>query len=254
MRLSTISLAALALAPSALAHPDNIRRYVLPREERESNSTCKYASKSHIYDIWATSGGDFYRNFRECQKSTISDSGANRKYSDEQIDWDVMFTHPLSGHYSNLTQFFVNGLLRLANAFDGGFSFDLVNIIGGCDDPWSVEEILIQGTLYSGLKCDEVVVWATRWDETPRVVQARTYVDSRFTTDAILQNEASTNSSWRDVRTGYIPGPGGFPNISKEWGFTNADDAPPLTSTTPVVTKPYSNLNLPTGGSYTTHL
>ena len=77
MRFSTVSLAALALATSALAHPDNLKRYVLPREESESNKTCKYASKSKIYDVWTHSGGDFYRNFRECQQSTGADSGAN---------------------------------------------------------------------------------------------------------------------------------------------------------------------------------
>lgn len=147
-------------------------------------------------------------------------SARAERIADEEIDWDIMFAQPLSGHYGNLTLFIVNGLLRLANTFDGPFNFTLVNIIGGCNDAWSVQETLIQANLKNGLRCDEVVVWATRWDpDDKRVRQVRTYVDSGWTTTAILGNEASTNASWRDTRTDFIPGPYGMPNLTEILGF-----------------------------------
>lgn len=96
---------------------------------------------------------------------------------------------------------------------------------------------------------DEVTVWNTRWDaQTKRVRQARTYVDSWLTTFAFLDNEDATNSTWRNVRTDFIPGQYGMPNFTEVLGFPdgNSDDAPPLTSSYTITTKPFTNLNLPT--------
>lgn len=68
MRLA-IPIAILAFAAtSSVAHPSDLtKRYVVPREEWTND--CKYVSKNFIYDLWHTSDGDFYRHFREYDKS-----------------------------------------------------------------------------------------------------------------------------------------------------------------------------------------
>ncbi|OCK73126.1 hypothetical protein K432DRAFT_430741 [Lepidopterella palustris CBS 459.81] len=202
----TTVLPALSLAISALAAVPGNMRSKVVCRD-EWETNCTYVSKGQIYDIWnGPGGGDFYRNFHE------------------DIDWDVILVQ-------------------------GGYTFELANIIGGCNDEWSSQEILIQATLQSGMHIDEVTVWNTRWDaQTKRVRQARTYVDSWLTTFAFLDNEDATNSTWRNVRTDFIPGQYGMPNFTEVLGFPdgNSDDAPPLTSSYTITTKPFTNLNLPT--------
>ena len=62
-----------------------------------------------------------------------------------------MYTQPLAGHYNNLTLFIVNGVIRLLDTFDGNANFSLVNLVGGCDDEWSVQETLVEGKCKNGI-------------------------------------------------------------------------------------------------------
>ena len=60
------------------------------------------------------------------------------------VDWTIMFTQPLSGHYNNVTQFLTNGLFRLFDVAAGPAKFTRVNIAGGCENPWSIQETLVE--------------------------------------------------------------------------------------------------------------
>jgi hypothetical protein len=72
-----------------------------------------------------------------------------------------------------------------------------------------------------------VVVWATRWDESGRIAQVRSYVDSYITTMVIYENEVWSNSSWRDNKPFYQPGPLGMPNLTEYLGYDPNTDLPP---------------------------
>lgn len=53
-----------------------------------------------------------------------------------------MGTHPLAGEYHNRTIFVTDALGRLGNTFVAGTStLNLVHIVGGGDEEWSVQEL-----------------------------------------------------------------------------------------------------------------
>jgi len=83
-------------------------------------------------------------------------------------------------------------------------------------------------------------------------VQARTYVDSRFTLDAVIENELATNSTWRTIRTDYIPGQYGygvgFDAIVNETDYKSAVTNYSYSATT----TSFTNLDLPTDYPSTT--
>ena len=128
----------LAASWSAMASPNSVEG-MSPASRGLSvrDDGCSYASSAHINDVWdnlfTNNWGGFFNNFVE------------------DIDWTVMYTQPLAGHYDNLTLFIVNGVLRLLDTFDGNANFSLVNIVGGCDDPWSVQETLVEGKCKNGM-------------------------------------------------------------------------------------------------------
>ena len=63
-----------------------------------------------------------------------------------------MGTHPLAGEYNNLTIFEIDTILRLENTVDPSHPLELsvVNIVGGGDEAWSVQELHVQGICKNG--------------------------------------------------------------------------------------------------------
>lgn len=184
---------------------------------------CEYASVKRIEQVWYnladSDWGGFFKNFHG------------------ELNWTIMHTQPLAGQYPNISSFIVNGVVRLLDCFEGNANFSLVNIVGGCNNPWSVQETLVEGVAKNGQYAnskghegetnqpqtgriiDEIVVWATKWDKNGKIEKVRSYVDSYITTMVIHENEIWSNSSWRDVKTGYIAGPYGMPNLTNYLGY-----------------------------------
>lgn len=108
----------------------------LHKRENITQSNCTYPDVNAVAEVWSylTGGeyGTFFSNF-------VGD-----------VDWTIMHTQPLSGHYSNLTQFLTNGLFRLFDVAAGPANFSLVNIAGGCENPWSIQETLVEAVAKNG--------------------------------------------------------------------------------------------------------
>lgn len=151
MKISNLTFVVLGLAVGSLAalqqrspNPgvDRVKRELDAKLYRRddyygyNDTDCEYASVAHIEEVWNNlynnSWGGFFRNFHD------------------EIDWTVMYTQPLSGHYTNVSQFIVNGVVRLLDCFDGDASFQLINLVGGCNNPWSVQETLVGGVAKNG--------------------------------------------------------------------------------------------------------
>jgi ketosteroid isomerase-like protein len=68
------------------------------------------------------------------------------------VAWTIMGTHPLAGTYNNRTLFAIDALARLENTASTAdpLKTNVVNIVGGGDEEWSVEELKIDGTLKNG--------------------------------------------------------------------------------------------------------
>jgi hypothetical protein len=63
-----------------------------------------------------------------------------------------MGTHPLAGEYHNRTIFAIGALARLANTLDPSqpSSLELVHIVGGGEEEWSVQELHALGVCKNG--------------------------------------------------------------------------------------------------------
>lgn len=70
----------------------------------------------------------------------------------DNVDWTIEGSAPLSGHYKNLTVFYSSSLGRLEKTFDQNKTIyvNVTNIIGGCNDPWTVVEFNLFATCKNG--------------------------------------------------------------------------------------------------------
>ena len=98
-------------------------------------TNCTYPSRVHIEQVFNTlEQGNFSAFF-----SNVID----------HVDWNVQGTHPLAGRYPNKTLFVVNAVARLAQVEDSSV-ITVVNVIGGCGEEWSVQELREQAVLKNG--------------------------------------------------------------------------------------------------------
>jgi hypothetical protein len=104
-----------------------------------NSSTCAYASVNHINTVFGYFTEGNYPGFF--------------RYVVDDVDWDIQGTHPLAGHYMNKTIFAMNTIVRLAKVQDysAPHSTTLQNIVGGCDEPWSVQELQVIATFKNGI-------------------------------------------------------------------------------------------------------
>ncbi|RAK96484.1 uncharacterized protein BO80DRAFT_366248 [Aspergillus ibericus CBS 121593] len=169
-------------------------------------TSCPYPSTTDITTIWnkliSGNPAGFISHFRPF------------------LSWTVMGSHPLAGHYEKLSLFIVNSEGRLYNALAGQPTYTLVNVVGGCESEWSVQEMRMQAVAKNGRILDEINIWATRWDTEGKVVQVRSYVDGWATAMIIHENENWSDSTWLTNRTTYMPGPNGVDLglVAREFG------------------------------------
>lgn len=57
------------------------------------------------------------------------------------VEWTLTGTHPLAGVYHNRTFFIADAIELLANVLKSGGTANLLSIVGGGDEEWSVQEI-----------------------------------------------------------------------------------------------------------------
>jgi hypothetical protein len=113
-------------------------------------------------------------------------------------------------------------------------SLRLLDVIGGEDSEWSVQELhglgvckngeyydylgIIHGALgenvdtnalSTGLKYDNRFAWVTRWNTDWNIVEVRSYLDSALVQRAITENE-SAEYTYTDQRDTLKPGPVGI--------------------------------------------
>ena len=130
--LIILSVAAAMIAPAlAISAP---AQYCAANQ---SLATTKYPNKCQIAQIFSHLGQD---NFTAFFAQVAPD-----------VHWTLMGTHPLAGEYHNRTIFVTNALERLANTLINGTSaLDLVHIVGGGDEEWSVQELHGVGVCKNG--------------------------------------------------------------------------------------------------------
>lgn len=104
------------------------------------NTNCTYASRSHITSLF----------------SSLTDGDAATFYANvvDDVDWNVQGTHPLAGRYHNKTIFLINAVNRIAKIQDYSkpHLMEVMNIVGGCDEEWSAQEIHVTAYMNNGMQ------------------------------------------------------------------------------------------------------
>lgn len=100
---------------------------------------CRYASQPFIYRIFTSLEFDVEHLFAVIHP---------------QANFTVVGHHPLAGHYHDLRHFYINALYRLNNviraSYPEEYKITLRYIHGGCDQRWSVQEVLFEGRANNG--------------------------------------------------------------------------------------------------------
>jgi hypothetical protein len=110
-----------------------------PYSEAANSTNCTYATRAHISSVFgALVAGDGATFF-----ASVVDN----------VNWNVQGSQPFSGMYNNKTIFMIDGIQRFSKIQDSTkpHTNTLVNIVGGCNEEWSVQEVhqtayLINGT------------------------------------------------------------------------------------------------------------
>lgn len=103
-----------------------------------SHTTCSYPSKDTIKSVFShIVSGDYPAFFTHVV---------------DTVDWDIQGTHPLAGRYLNKTLFAVNALARLSKIQDNTAPHEttLINVVGGCDEEWSMQEMVATAVFQNG--------------------------------------------------------------------------------------------------------
>lgn len=70
------------------------------------------------------------------------------------VDWTVMGTHPLAGHYTSLKDFQQATFARLGKIMkDPGIRLMVRNVIGGGEQEWAIVELVAKAECKNGVYC-----------------------------------------------------------------------------------------------------
>ena len=112
-------------------------------------SACKYPSKAQIGSIFAELTSGNYTGFFS--------------YVEPNVEWIVEGTHPLAGTYTDRATFINDTIVFLGTLEDPNrpIKLSVVNIIGGCNEPFSAQELHAYGYGKNGELFDNNYSWNT---------------------------------------------------------------------------------------------
>lgn len=103
----------------------------------------------------------------------------------DDVDWMVMGTHPLAGHYPSKVAFRAGTFAKLHKVLPGGAQLEVTHIFVSGDV--AVVELLSKAVAQNGMRFDNHYCWVVRFaGET--IVEVRAYLDSALVTELFRQN------------------------------------------------------------------
>jgi uncharacterized protein len=123
---------------------------------------------------------------REIFKGLESGDGADffRHVADD-VDWTVMGTHPLAGHYRSKADFIAGTFAKLGRVLPHGAELHLENLI--VKDAQAVVELHSMATARNGLRFDNRYCWIVAF-EGDVIVRVRAYLDSAMVAQLFKEN------------------------------------------------------------------
>ena len=103
----------------------------------------------------------------------------------EDVDWTVMGTHPLAGHYPSKAAFRAGTFAKLHKVLPGGAQLNVTHLFIAGDV--AVVELLSKAVARNGMRFDNHYCWVVRFaGET--IVEVRAHLDSALVAELFRQN------------------------------------------------------------------
>jgi ketosteroid isomerase-like protein len=125
-------------------------------------------------------------NVREIFKGLENgDGGAFFERVADDVDWTVMGTHPLAGHYLSKRAFQEATFGKLGKVLPKGAQLHVTNLIVASNV--AVVELVSDAIARNGMRFDNHYCWVVRF-EGDRIVEVRAYLDSALVAELFRQN------------------------------------------------------------------
>ncbi|WP_422378030.1 nuclear transport factor 2 family protein [Roseibium sp.] len=105
----------------------------------------------------------------------------------DDVDWTVMGTHPLAGHYRSKRAFLDATFARLGKVLKDGVILKVVDL--HVDGDVAIVELRALSTANNGKPFDNTYCWVCTFDRDGRIAKVRAYLDSALVARLIEENE-----------------------------------------------------------------
>jgi len=113
------------------------------------------------------------------------DGAAFFKHVADDVDWTVMGTHPLAGHYLSKQAFIAGTFAKLARVLPQGAELHTENVI--VQDDQAVVELHSLATAKNGMRFDNRYCWVVYFRDAT-IVRVRAYLDSAMVARLFEEN------------------------------------------------------------------
>jgi ketosteroid isomerase-like protein len=103
----------------------------------------------------------------------------------DDVDWTVMGTHPLAGHYRSKSAFQEGTFGKLGKVLPNGAQLSVTNVAIAGDV--AVVELVSGATARNGMRFDNHYCWVVRFDR-GTIAEVRAYLDSAMVAELFRQN------------------------------------------------------------------
>ena len=108
----------------------------------------------------------------------------------DDVDWTVMGTHPLAGHYLRKADFIAGTFAKLGQVLPQGAQLHLENLIVNGDQ--AAVELRSLAIARNGMRFDNHYCWIVFFDG-GRIVRVRAYLDSAMVAELFEENSVDTS-------------------------------------------------------------
>jgi ketosteroid isomerase-like protein len=121
----------------------------------------------------------------------------------DDVDWTVMGTHPLAGHYMSKNDFIAGTFARLAQVLPNGAELRTEHLI--VKDDQAVVELHSLATAQNGMRFDNRYCWVVDFRDR-LIVRVRAYLDSAMVARLFRENPIAdvVHASQTDARNSHV--------------------------------------------------
>ncbi|MTI42832.1 hypothetical protein JM93_01701 [Roseibium hamelinense] len=105
----------------------------------------------------------------------------------DDVDWTVMGTHPLAGHYRSKADFHAHTFARLDKVLKEGTHLAVVDVF--VDGNVAIVEMRGTSTANNGKPFDNRYCWVFTFDTDNKIKKVRAYLDSALVAQLLAENE-----------------------------------------------------------------